>query len=247
MLSCANLCKCFDGVVALNRVDLSLDPSHVCALIGPNGAGKTTLLNALTGFVRPDSGQCFFRSRDITRAQPYRIAGLGLARTFQDLRLVRRLSVLENVMMAFPNQRGESVGRALLGFGLASESSLLRCEALDLLRQVGLQEFASREAGELSYGQQKLLNLVSSLATRAEALLFDEPFAGVDLVTGTKVLSLIRQLRADKKTILFVEHDIEAVRQVADRVVVMSHGVVIADGEPRDVLERQDILETYLT
>jgi ABC-type branched-subunit amino acid transport system ATPase component len=247
MLSCVDVTKSFDGVIALDRVSVSFAPGELCAVIGPNGAGKTTLLNVLTGFVRPDGGRCILGAAEITDLMPNRIARQGLARTFQDLRLVRQLSVLENILLAFPDQLGESLLRAICRFGVSAQDSALRSEASDILSRVGLAEIKQRMAGELSYGQQKLLTVASCIATRADILLLDEPVSGVDPATAEKVLEVLADLRSHGKTLVFVEHDISAVRHVANRVVVMNQGAVIADGPPQEVLERRDILEAYLT
>jgi ABC-type branched-subunit amino acid transport system ATPase component len=246
MLSCFDLCKAYDGVVALEHVSVSFSPGKTCAVIGPNGAGKTTLLNVLTGFVRPDGGRCMLGSREITNLSPHRIAQQNVTRTFQDLRLVKRLSVLDNVLLAFPHQAGENLLRALFRVGLFAQDCGLRQEAHEILSTVGLAGSEHEDAGNLSYGQQKLLTIASCIATRASTLLLDEPVSGVDPRTAEKVLKVLGDLRSRGKAVVFVEHDISAVRQSADRVVVMSQGSVIADGSPIDVLGRQDILEAYL-
>ena len=218
----------------------------IAAIIGPNGAGKTTLFNVLTGFLRPDAGRCYWGNRDITRVAPHKIARLGIARTFQDLRLIQQVSVLENVMLARPQQRGEKLLPALLRFGVAAEERWNRAEAMRLLESVGLATAASELAGELSYGQQKLLTIACCLATEARVLLLDEPVAGVHPEMAARILELLRRLRDDGKLIVFIEHDIAAVRQVADVVTVMDEGKIIAQGPPSEVLERPEIMEAYV-
>jgi len=243
---CEQIIKIFDGVQALAGVDLQFSASGVVAIIGPNGAGKTTLLNVLTGFIRPDVGHCWLNEQRITKLAPYRIVRLGMARTFQDLRLITQVSVLDNVMTARPNQRGETLLGALFRIGVAAEEARNREMALRLLRFVGLEEKAEELAGELSYGQQKLLTLACCLATEAQILLLDEPVAGVHPEMIQQILGLLRQLREQGKLVIFIEHDIAAVRQVADVVVVMDEGRVIAQGAPNEVLERPEIMEAYL-
>ena len=240
------LCKSFNSVRALVEVNLELPSIGIAAIIGPNGAGKTTLINVLTGFLRADSGQFFLGQREITYLAAHSIARLGIARTFQDLRLILKVPVLENVMLARPNQRGETLIGALLRIGVAKEEMLNRDEAMHLLRFVGLEEKASDLAGELSYGQQKLLTLACCLATEAQTLLLDEPVAGVHPDMADKILELMRKLRDQGKLILFIEHDISAVRRVADHVIVMDHGKVRAQGSPGEVLDRPEIMEAYL-
>ena len=245
-LRCENLSKSFDGIHALRDVGLEFPSSGIAAIIGPNGAGKTTLLNVLTGFLRPEGGCCLFGDRNITRLAPHRIAQLGIARTFQDLRLIQQVSALDNVMLARPDQRGEKLLPALFRFGVAAEETRNRGEAMRMLRFVGLGAKASEPAGELSYGQQKLLTLACCLATEAGILLLDEPVAGVHPEMAAQILELLRQLREDGKLIVFIEHDMTAVRQAADVVFVMDDGEVIAQGSPKEVLERPEIMEAYV-
>ena len=245
-LRCQGLLRLFDGVRALANVGLEFPASGIVAIIGPNGAGKTTLLNVLTGFLRPDAGRCFLGERETTHLAPHRIARLGIARTFQNLRLISQVSTLENVLLARQRQRGETLLGALFRFGVAAEEARNKAEAVRLLRFVGLEEKAAEAAGELSYGQQKLLSLACCLATEAGILLLDEPVAGVHPDMASQILGLLRQLRNDGKLVVFIEHDIAAVRQVADLVVVMEEGAIIAHGPPHDVLQRPEILEAYL-
>jgi neutral amino acid transport system ATP-binding protein len=240
------LCKSFNSIRALVDVTLELPSTGITAIIGPNGAGKTTLINVLTGFLRADSGQFFLGQREITYLAAHSIAKLGVARTFQDLRLILKVPVLENVMLARPNQRGETLAGALLRVGVAKEEMQNRDEAIHLLRFVGLEEKAIDLAGELSYGQQKLLTVACCLATEARILFLDEPVAGVHPDMADKILDLMRKLSNDGKLILFIEHDISAVRDVADHVIVMDHGKVRDQGPPKEVLAKPEIMEAYL-
>lgn len=246
LLRCEALCKSFDGVCALADVSIEFPRASIVAIIGPNGAGKTTLLNTITGFLRPDSGRCCLGDRDITRLAPHRIACLGIARTFQDLRLVQKISVLDNVMLATPGQRGEKLLPALFGVRTRRDEGRVREEARRWLRFVGLESEASALAGEISYGQQKLLTLACCLAMRAPILFLDEPVAGVHPELATKILDLLSKLRDEDRLVVFIEHDLEAVRQIADRVIVMDEGRIIADGAPAEVLARPEIMEAYV-
>jgi ABC-type branched-subunit amino acid transport system ATPase component len=245
-LRCDSLHKTFDGTHALAGVTLQFPSTGITGIIGPNGAGKTTLINLLTGFIRPDAGRCFLGHRDITREAPHRIARLGLTRTFQDLRVIQQITVLDNVMLACPNQRGEKLFYAVFRFGVAAEEAQNREEALRLLEFVGLETKANELAGELSYGEQKLLTLACCLATEAHTLLLDEPVSGVHPEMATHTLELLRKLRQEGKSIIFIEHDISAVRRIADVVIVMDEGKVIAQGAPGEVMERPEIMEAYL-
>lgn len=243
---CDRLCKSFDGIRAVSDLTLELPETGVVAIIGPNGAGKTTLLNILTGFLRPDSGRCLLGGRETTHLAPHRIARLGVGRTFQDLRLIEQVSGLENVMLARPNQRGEGLLAALLRFGVAKQEAANREEAMRLLRFVGLADKAAELAGELSYGEQKLLTIACCLATEARILFFDEPVTGVHPEVAGQILDLLRRITNNGKLVVFVEHDISAVRRVADLVIVMDDGRVITQGPPSEVLERPEILEAYV-
>ncbi len=245
-LSAKNLCKSFGGLHVLREVSFELSSPGIVALIGPNGAGKTTLLNVLTGFLSADAGHCTLNRREITHLPPHRIVQLGAARTFQDLRLIRQVSVLENIMLARPHQRGERLVDALLRFGVAQQEKRNRQVVMELLRFVGLEKMARNLGSELSYGQQKLLSLACCLATGAKVLLLDEPVAGVNPNLVAQILKLMGQLRDQGKLIVFIEHDIQAVRQIADWVMVMDAGKIIIQGSPADILSRRSIMEVYL-
>jgi branched-chain amino acid transport system ATP-binding protein len=245
-LSCDGLYKEFDGTQALAGVSLQFPRSGFTALIGPNGAGKSTLFNVLTGFLRPEAGHCFLGTKEITHLAPYQIARLGIARTFQNPRLIFQLSALENILLARQFPHGESLAGALFRFGVAKAEALRREEALDLLSSVNLREAASEAAQNLSYGQQKLLNLACCVATGARILLLDEPVTGVHPEVASTILQFIQQSLKQQRLVIFIEHDIRVVRQVAEQVIVMDSGKVIAQGATPHVLERPEIMETYL-
>jgi ABC-type branched-subunit amino acid transport system ATPase component len=243
---CEGIRKSFGGLHALAGVDLQFPLSGIVAIIGPNGAGKTTFVNILTGFLKPDAGRCFLGKQETTYLPPHKVSQLGIARTFQDLRLIFQISALENVLLSRPRQRGERLLNALLRFGVANEEAKNRKEAGRLLSFVGLEGSADELSGELSYGQQKLLALACCLATEARIMFLDEPVAGVHPQISSHILNLLKQFRDDGKLIVFIEHDISAVRQIADSVIVMDEGKVIAQGQPDEVLARPEILEAYL-
>jgi len=245
-IRCDKLLKIFDATRALNNISLTLPKHGLVAVIGPNGAGKTTLIDVLTGFTKPDAGHCFFGETEMTYLHSCQIARLGITRTFQNLRLILQLSVLDNVLLACPNQRGESLINAIIPIGIKTEENRNREKAMSLLCIVGLHDKAQNLASELSFGQQKLLTLVCCLATGARILFLDEPVAGIHPEMVSRVLALLCQLRHQGKLVVFVEHDVVAVKQVAEYVIVMDHGEVIANGTPSEVLERSEILEAYL-
>lgn len=246
-ISIEGLEKSFGGLHAVAGVTLQLTGPAAYGLIGPNGAGKTTLLNLIGGFLRPDAGRCVIGGVDASRLPPHRVARLGLARTFQDVRFVREMSVLENVMLALPRQMGEHPSRAAFGVRWRREEAGTRDRAREILRRIGLLELQERPATQLSYGQQKLLSLGACIATRARVLLLDEPVAGVHPARIEEILSLLAGLRDEGRLIVLIEHDLAAVRQISDVVVVMDDGRIIAEGPPDRVLERPEILEAYVT
>jgi len=245
-LRCENLVKVFGGVEALSGVTLSFPASGIVAIIGPNGAGKTTLLNVVTGFARPDAGSCWLGQSAITGLPPYAIARAGIARTFQDLRLVGALTALENILLAFPRQAGERLFNALTGLGIwrAERENLAR--ASKIIEQVGLGGLGETAAGELSYGQQKLLTIGGCLATDARVLFFDEPVAGVHPEMISQIVDILDKLRDSGRLVIFIEHDIDTVRRVADWVVVMDHGRVVTVGPPTEILAQPEIMELYV-
>ena len=244
-LRAESLVKNFNGVHALDGTTVEFSDTGVTAIIGPNGAGKTTLVNALTGFERVDSGRSFMGVAEITSLPPERIARLGVARTFQELRLVWRETALENVMVAVDSPAEELI-RAATGIGIRGENERIRAKAFEALRVVGLHDQAGVLATHLSYGQQKLLALARCMATDSHWLILDEPVSGVSPALVDTILDTLRGLARDGRAIVLIEHDIRAVREVADAVVVLDHGRVVATGTSDDVLARDDLLEAYL-
>jgi len=243
-LACSAVSKSFGGIEALSDVSVAFSQASITAIIGPNGAGKTTLLNVFGGFVRPDAGACHLGKVELTGMAPHKIARAGIGRSFQDLRVVRGLSALENVLLAQPDRKAHSLVVAAFNGSLAAHVEADR--AMSVLRRVGLGEHSSTPAGELSYGQQKLLTIACCVATEPRALLLDEPVSGVDRALIPQILNLIRSLGNDGMIVVFVEHDLAAVRALAESVVVMSAGMIVARGVPSELLARSEILETYL-
>lgn len=237
--------KKFGELRALDSIDVVLPASGITAIIGPNGAGKTTLIDALSGFSCLDAGRVFLGEIEVTHLPPDQIARLGLARTFQDVRLVWTESVLENVMVAVTSP-AEGIWRALSGVGEAAETQRIRAIADQVLQTVGLEQHAAASASVLSYGQQKLLTLARCLATDAHWLVLDEPISGVSPPLVRKVLEVLTARAHEGRPVLFVEHDIQAVREIADTVVFLDRGRVIAKGSAEDILGRSDLLRAYL-
>ena len=220
---------------------------EIVGLVGPNGAGKTTLFNVVTGFLHPDAGAVTYQGEALTGKPPYRVARRGVARTFQELRLIYRMTVLENVLLAFPAQLGESAAGAFARWREVSRRQRHnREEALALLAYVGLAEKAGELADELSYGQQKLVSLACCLAMSGELLLLDEPVAGVAPEMVEKILGLITDLPARGKTVVFIEHNFAAVTEVCDRVIFMDEGRKVAEGTPAQIRDNANVIESYL-
>lgn len=247
LLEVHSLNKSFDGVNALSKFSCDLRKCEVLGLIGPNGAGKTTLFNVITSFLTPDSGTVVFKDINLSGLTPYRVARLGLARTFQDLRLVRQLSVLDNVLFSFPRQPGENLRNVFFRWKKSKGyEAKNRLQAVSLLQQAGLAEKANESAENLSYGQQKLLNLVCCLAADADVLLLDEPVAGIAPEMIEKILGVIRELPLTGKSVILIEHNLDAVMQVCNRVIFMDAGAKVCEGTPGEVRNDPKVIEAYI-
>jgi branched-chain amino acid transport system ATP-binding protein len=245
-LRCSGLRKSFGGFVALDGISIEFPASGIWALVGPNGAGKTTLLNILTGNIRAEDGRCFLGKEETTHLAPYRIARLGLTRTFQRVRLFWSLSAIDNILTAFPDpwrRRREKFLTGVLGQD-SGKSDLWN--ARQLLDWVQLAEYADVPARKLSYGQQKLLSIMCCVATGATVFLLDEPVAGLDQTNAGQILKLLGQLRAAGNMVMFIEHDLRAVQDVAEFVIVLSHGKVLRAGIPAAVLSELVVVENLI-
>jgi branched-chain amino acid transport system permease protein len=238
--------KHFGGIRAADDLSLTLRRGQVTALVGPNGAGKTTVFNLLTGFLPTESGSVTLDSRDVTGVAPWRAVRAGLARSFQDVRLFERMTVLDNVIVAIPDQPGERLGPLFFAPGrVARIERANREKALRYLAFVGLADRAHEVAGALSFGEQKLVALARLLATEAEVLLLDEPASGVDPQWVARILDLIRQCAQAGRTVCLVEHNLEAVTAVADHAYFMEAGRIIADGRPDALMAEPRLADIY--
>lgn len=246
-LSVKNLSCAFDGVLAL--VDLSFDVMSgvIVALIGPNGAGKTTAFNIFSGFLSANEGDVTLAGRSIIGRRPEVIARLGLGRTFQDCKVFQQVSVLDNVLLGFRDQSSETLWRALIkGTTLKKSENDKKARALSLLKEAGLIEKMDSPACDLSYGQRKLLELCRVRALDPKVFVLDEPFAGLFPSIAAKMADMIKNLRDDGRTVIFIEHDMNVVADLAERVIVLDLGQLIADGTPQLVLKDPNVLNAYL-
>jgi branched-chain amino acid transport system ATP-binding protein len=245
-IRCVGLRREFDRKLAVGIDEMVVPASGVVAVVGPNGAGKTTLVNIITGFMRPTAGRWWIHGHELTGRSAAAIAQAGVARTFQEVRFVRDVSVEENVVLARRRQSGEKVMNALFGLGVKSEEFRNRAEAERLLEIVGLSALRKAMAQDLSYGQTKLLTIACLLASEARVMFLDEPVAGVDVAMKGTILGLLKVLKEARRLIVFIEHDVDAVHAAADIVFVMTGGAILTSGPPAAVLARPDVLDAYV-
>jgi len=241
LLEAKDVSRSFGGVKALAGCSLSVDKGSITGLIGPNGSGKTTLFNVMTGYVKPEKGTVSFDGHDVTNARPNKIFALGVGRTFQLTRIFARISVIENMLVA--TQRDESWLRGLT----RSKSSKSELDAaMEWLDFVGLSRLASLQAGSLSYGQRKLLELAYVLVADPDVILLDEPAGGVNLTLINEISEKILALNKGGKTFLIVEHNMEFVMKICDKVTVMHQGCDLVTGTPAEVRANPAVLDAYL-
>jgi ABC-type branched-subunit amino acid transport system ATPase component len=247
VLELESLSKNYDGVKAVENVSFGIKRSSVTALIGPNGAGKTTIFNLVSGFVTPDGGHVYLGGREITFLVPHKIAGLGIGRTFQNIRLFPQMSVLENVLLATKYEKGEGLWAALLRTkAMRDEEAENKRKALNLLESIGLLEKKGDAAENLSHGQRKLLEITRVMALSPDLLLLDEPFAGLFPAMVLKMCGVIRQLKAAGKTVLLISHEVKVVMDIADWVIVLNYGSKIAEGTPPEIQNNEAVINAYL-
>ncbi len=237
----------FGGVKAVEALDLTVRNGMVMSIIGPNGAGKTSVFNCLTGLTRPTKGRIRFSEQDITSLAAHEIASRGISRTFQNIRLFREMSVLENVMVAqHAKIRSGLSGAIIRGKSFRHEERGVREKAFEYLGFVGLTDYARGMAGSLPYGAQRRLEIARALATDPLLILLDEPTAGMNPQETAEVMQLISRLKELGKTVLLIEHDMKVVMEISDWIAVLNHGVKIAEGRPADIRGNALVIEAYL-
>ncbi|MEX2653808.1 MAG: ABC transporter ATP-binding protein [Acidimicrobiia bacterium] len=238
--------RAFGGLVAVDVDHLEIQRGIITALIGPNGAGKTTFFNLLTGFDTPDRGSVTFDGDAIDNPSPHNLAKRGMVRTFQLTKALTKLSVMENMKLGAKNQRGERFFSALFTSMWSKQESGIEARADELLTRFKMDHMRDEYSGTLSGGQRKLLEMARSLMTEPRLVMLDEPMAGVNPALTQSLLEHVKGLRDEGITVMFVEHDMDVVRDISDWVVVMAEGRIIAEGPPESIGQNQAVIDAYL-
>jgi len=247
LLEARGICKRFGGLQALSDISLTINKGEVYGLIGPNGAGKTTLFNVLTGAYVPEEGEFVFNGSELPLGKPDRIVGRGIARTFQNIRLFREMTALENVMAGhFIRTKTGLLGVLLQTRHSREEEKLSTQRAYDLLKYVGIARHADTLSRNLSYGDQRRLEIARALATEPRLLALDEPAAGMNATETVQLRELIETIRKDGVTVLLIEHDVKLVMGLCDRIAVLDFGKKIAEAAPAEIQKNKAVIEAYL-
>ena len=253
LLYTKSLTKIFGGLIAVNSVDFEVGKNSITGLIGPNGAGKTTLFNNITGMDIPTSGDVFFKDKKITGLAPHKITRLGIARTFQNIRLFKEMTVLENVMIGrhfkgtHPYLTKNSLINAILGYiYVKREEKDIYENAMKWIKFFKLENYIKEKAKNLAYGRQKELEIARALATEPELLFLDEPAAGMNPKETEELMNTIKKIKDLGITIVLIEHDMKLVMNICDTITVLNYGKKIAYGTPKEIQNNPDVIEAYL-
>ena len=246
ILSVDNMRRSFGGLVAVDVDHLEVQRGIITALIGPNGAGKTTFFNLLTNFDRPDSGKVAFDGEDVTGTASHKLANKGMVRTFQLTKALSKLSVIENMKLGAVNQAGESLWRGIIPPLWRAQEQEIEARADALLERFKLAHMRNEFAGTMSGGQRKLLEMARALMTEPKIVMLDEPMAGVNPALTQSLLGHVKSLRDEGISVVFVEHDMDVVRDISDWVVVMAEGKLIAEGPHSSIGANQRVIDAYL-
>ncbi|MDX1669571.1 MAG: ABC transporter ATP-binding protein [Limnobacter sp.] len=247
LFSVQGLSKRFGGLVAIDQVSIEIREGEICGLIGPNGAGKTTLFNLMTGLYEADQGEFNFQGKPFNPKAPHEVAKLGIARTFQNIRLFPTMTALENVLVGMHCRMNQGVFASVFRTRKQRQEEVQsKAKAHELLNYVGIGQYANELSRHLSYGDQRRLEIARALATEPKLLALDEPAAGMNATEKQKLRDLLKQLQRDHKTVLLIEHDVKLVMGICDQVTVLDHGVVIEQGTPTRVQASKAVIEAYL-
>ena len=247
LLEVKAISKYFGGVRAVEDVSFNTKSRTIFSIIGPNGAGKTTLFNCLTGFLKPTKGNIIFSEKDISGLSPDKISRMGISRTFQNIRLFKEMTVIENVMVAQHSKIRSGLLSAIIRSPLFRQEELtIKERSFEYLELLGLENYKDNIAGSLPYGIQRKLEIARALATEASLILLDEPTAGMNPQESEEMMTTIRNLRDLGKTVILIEHDMKVVMGISERIIVIDHGVKIAEGTPDEIKNNPMVIEAYL-
>ena len=247
LLEIKNLSKEFDGLSAVSNLNFSIQPASINALIGPNGAGKTTVFNIISGFYNAHSGDVYFKNKRITNLPPHKIARSGISRTFQNIRLFAKMTVLENVMIGrHCRTKATVLGAVFRNRTTRDEEQSILETSYAILEKVGLEQYVNEFANNLPYGAQRRLEVARALATEPLLLLLDEPAAGMNPQETIELEKLIKEISSEGQSILLIEHDMTLVMSLSDRIFVMDYGKKIAEGTPVEIRENPAVIKAYL-